>query len=121
MAEHTNFGIKGEDLAVNFLKSKNYIILERNWRINHKEIDIIAKKDNTIVLVEVKSRSTLAFGEPEEAVGIKKQKLLIDAAEAYLIQNNIDLDVQFDIISIVKIKNNYEIKHIESAFYSEIE
>ena len=121
MAKHTNFGAIGEDLAISFLENKGYVILEKNWRINHKEIDVIARDCNTIVIVEVKSRSTLVFGEPEEAVGAKKQKLLIEAAEAYLMQNNIDLEVRFDIISIVKAKNKYEIKHIESAFYPEIE
>ncbi len=107
-------GIYGEQIAVKFLKNKGYKVLETNWRFQHKEIDIIAQKNNEIVFVEVKSRKNTAFGEPEEAVTEQKQKHLIDAAEAYIIEKNIDLEARFDVIAIV---NSCEIRHIPYAFY----
>ena len=107
-------GKKGEQLAKDFLENQGYIIHELNWRFQHKEIDIIAEKNNEIVFVEVKSRKNSDFGEPEEAVTDKKQQLLIDAAEAYIQGKNIELEARFDVISIV---NNRVKAHIPYAFY----
>ena len=107
-------GREAEMLAVKFLKEKGYDILETNWRFRHKEIDIIAIRDNEIVFVEVKARKNTHFGQPEEAVNRKKQKHLIDAAEAYMIDKNLDLDIRFDVISII---NRSHIRHHPYAFY----
>jgi putative endonuclease len=107
-------GREGEELAEKFLREKGYNILETNWRFRHKEIDIIAVRDNEIVFVEVKARKNTDFGQPEEAVNHKKQKHLIDAAEAYMIEKNLDLDVRFDVISII---NKSHIRHYPYAFY----
>ena len=101
MAKHNDFGKLGEELAVNYLIGKGYEILERNWRNIHKEIDIIAKDGTDLVIVEVKTRQTDEYGNPDVAVTKKKQRMLIAAANAYITRNNLDIETRFDIISIV--------------------
>lgn len=109
-------GKLGEDLAANYLIDKGYQILERNWRSGHKEIDIIALYDDILVVVEVKTRNTDDYGEPDIAVGVSKQRMLIWAADAYVRHKNLNVDVRFDIISIVISDQEPEIEHIEDAF-----
>jgi putative endonuclease len=116
MASHNELGVKGETLAVNFLRSKNYNILATNWRWQKAEVDIIAQIENTLVFAEVKTRSSDTFIKPEEAVNEKKQQLLIDAAEAYCEANMIDLELRFDVIAIVHQGSKIITKHIEGAF-----
>jgi len=111
------FGKKGEEIALEFLEKKGYKIVEKNWYYHHKEIDIIALDNDELVIVEVKMRKTNYFGEPYEFVDKKKQMYLIEAANGYLIENNLDLPVRFDVISIVMQKNNItNIYHILDAF-----
>ena len=115
------FGNKGENIALNFLKELGYSILEKNWRHSNLEIDIIAKDKNTIVIVEVKIRNTDMYGDPEDFVNRNKQKLLIRAANAYIIRNNINADVRFDIIAIIETKDGgLSIKHLVDAFYPDV-
>lgn len=109
-------GKLGEELAINHLISKGYRILDRNWRSGHKEIDIIAMDGNTLVAVEVKTRKSNTFGDPDIAVGVMKQRMLIWAADAYVRYKNLNLDVRFDIISIVFTDTENKIEHIEDAF-----
>ena len=116
MAKHNDFGKLGEELAVNYLIGKGYEILERNWRNIHKEIDIIAKDGKDLVIVEVKTRQTDEYGEPDIAVTKKKQRMLIAAANAYITRNNLDIETRFDIISIVFKDDAPVIEHIEDAF-----
>ena len=116
MIDPHELGKLGEDLAVNLLISKGYQILERNWRSGHKEIDIIALDDDILVIVEVKTRKSDDYGVPEIAVGITKQRMLIWAADAYVRYKNLNVDVRFDIISIVISDGEPEIEHIEDAF-----
>jgi putative endonuclease len=116
MATHNELGAKGESMAVQFLMSKNYQILEINWRWQKSEVDIIAQFNNTLVFVEVKTRSSDTFIKPEEAVHDKKQQLLIEAAEAYCEANNIEMELRFDVIAIIHQGNKTTIKHIEGAF-----
>ena len=116
MAEHIDFGKQGEEIAVNYLIEKGYEILERNWRNRHKEIDIIAKDGKELVIVEVKTRKSNNYGEPDLAVNKQKQRLLISAANAYIFRNNMDLNTRFDIISIVFNNEKPVIDHIEDAF-----
>ena len=117
MQSTVEIGRNGEDLAVAYLEHKGYRILERNWRSGHKEIDIIAMDGDTLVVVEVKCRKSLNFGDPDIAVGVMKQRMLIYAAEAYLNYNNLDVEVRFDIISMVVTPQGEHIEHIEDAFY----
>ncbi len=116
MKEDIDFGKYGEDLAVNYLIRKGYQVLERNWRSGHKEIDIIALKDNVLVAVEVKTRKTNSYGDPDLAVGVLKQKMLIWAADAYVRYKNLDVDIRFDVISIIINDKGEIIDHLEDAF-----
>ena len=117
MSTHNELGVKGEILACEYLQEKGYTILEINWRFARAEIDIIAKQNQIIVFVEVKTRSTDFFGFPETAVDAAKQKNMAMAAEEFLEQQNIETDVRFDVISIVMKNNIPDIHHIEDAFF----
>lgn len=116
MAQHNDFGTQGEDIAINYLRTKGYAILDRNWRSGHKEIDIVAQKDDVIVFAEVKARANIFYGNPEDAVTRKKMHLLVLSADAYLRCNAIDLEVRFDVITITGTINQPTIKHYERAF-----
>lgn len=116
MAKHNDFGKLGEEIAANFLMEKGYEILERNWRNRHKEIDIIAMDGEELVIVEVKTRKSDDYGEPDLAVTKQKQTRLIYAANAYIFSRKIDLNTRFDIISIVFKEGKPVIDHIEDAF-----
>ena len=116
MAKHNDLGKKGEEIAAQYLVEKGYQILERNWRNIHKEIDIIAKDKEELVIVEVKTRQSDEHGEPDLAVTRPKQIRLIYAANAYIFRHNIDINTRFDIISIVFKDGNPVIEHIVDAF-----
>lgn len=103
-------------MAVELLINKGYKILDRNWRSGHKEIDIVARDGDTLIAVEVKTRKSNIFGEPDIAVGEMKQRMLIWAADAYVRYHQLDVDVRFDIISIVFTDKEPHIEHIEDAF-----
>ena len=119
MSEHYDFGKRAEDAACEFLESKKYQILERNFRFLKAEVDIIAKQDQKLVIIEVKARSDNHIINPEDAVNKKKMRLLVAAADEYSQSLKEDLDVRFDIISVLKTKQNIlEIKHIKDAFQS---
>ncbi|MBV7268718.1 YraN family protein [Winogradskyella luteola] len=117
MAQHNELGKKGEALAVDFLIKNNYDILERNYRFEKAEVDIIAKKNDILAIVEVKTRSTIDFGNPQDFVKPKQIKNLVKAVDAYIVENDLNIEVRFDIVAIVKVKNGYDIEHLENAFY----
>ena len=117
MAEHNEFGKAGEEIAVNFLRKKGYKILETNWKAGKNEIDIIALDKETLVIVEVKSRHSNFAGEPETAVTHDKQRALIRAANYYIAKMRLENEVRFDIVSILVVKDQQTINHIEDAFY----
>lgn len=117
MAEHNDLGEKGEELATQFLRDNGYEILARNWRYRNAEIDIIARKGVDLAIVEVKTRATNYFGEPEEFVSRKQQQNLIMASNEYVVSNDLDVDVRFDIISIIINQKQQKVFHIEGAFY----
>ncbi len=116
MALHNELGKKGEQLAVQHLQKKGYAILATNWRYLKAEIDIIAQKEHTLAIVEVKTRSSDTISAPEDAINQKKIKLLVNAADAYVIENELDVDVRFDIVAILKKGNAFSIEHTEEAF-----
>jgi len=116
MATHNDIGKQGEQLAKEFLENSNYVILETNYRYKKAEIDIIATKENILAIVEVKTRTSTHFGEPESFVNNKKIKLILEATNAYIIEKDLDLEVSLDIISVVIGKEN-EINHIPNAYY----
>lgn len=117
MAEHNELGKFGEEQAVAYLQQHGYDILETNWTFQKAEIDIIAQKENTLVIVEVKTRSSLEFGLPQDFVKPKKIQLLVKAVNEYVISNDLDVEVRFDIIAVHKDAKNFSIEHIEEAFY----
>ncbi|MEC4048255.1 YraN family protein [Flavobacterium sp. SUN046] len=117
MAEHNKLGKKGEEIAVAHLQERGYVILETNWRAQSAEIDIIAKKGNTLVVVEVKTRSSIEYGLPQDFVKPAQIQRLVKAIDQYITIKNLDLEVRFDIIAINKIFSDYNVEHIEDAFY----
>ena len=117
MAEHNDLGKQGEELAAAYLEKKGYRILEKNWRQWRHEIDIIALSGKYLVVVEVKTRQSNFFGEPETAVTREKQKSLIRAANAYIRYRNLQDEVRFDIVSVIISNTGEKIHHIEDAFY----
>ncbi|HXS37971.1 MAG TPA: YraN family protein [Flavipsychrobacter sp.] len=118
MSKHNETGIKGEEIAGNFLLKNGYAILQRNWCFGKKEVDIIAKKGDILIFIEVKTRSNFDFGFPEEAVTAKKQSFLKIAAEAYIEANPEHNTIRFDIISVLLDRGNIkEILHFEDAFF----
>ena len=118
MAYHNELGKQGEKMAAAYLAKNGYDILEQNFYFDKAEIDIIAKKNKeTIVVVEVKTRTSKFFGDPQDFVSPSKIKLLVKAANEYTISNDLDVEVQFDIITVIKNKTEEKIEHFENAFY----
>ena len=117
MESKKQFGQRGEDLAVEFLMEEGYEILDRNWHFGHTEVDIIARDGSTLVITEVKTRSGNTYGEPSVAVDFRKQRILIFAAERYLFGHQLDLEVRFDIISIIIERGRTVLEHIKEAFH----
>lgn len=117
MAYHNELGKIGEQLAVDHLLRNGYDILDRNYTYLKAEIDIIAQKGDFIVIVEVKTRNSAFFGDPQDFVSKGKIKLLVKAANEYLISNDIEKEVRFDIIAVLKNKQIEQIEHFENAFY----
>ena len=120
MARHNELGKKGEQAAATFMKSKGYKVLKRNWRKHRHEIDIVAEDEEYIVFVEVKTRTSRQWGNPEDFIGNAKIKRIVEAADLYLQINDIEKPARFDIISAVWDGNNFEIEHIDDAFMSPV-
>ncbi len=117
MAEHNDLGKLGEELAVDYLIENGYEILETNWTFQKAEVDIIAKKNTILAVVEVKTRSSIDFGLPQDFVKPKKINLLVRAINEYVIINDLDIEVRFDIVAIHVCERNVKIEHLEEAFY----
>lgn len=117
MAEHNELGKLGEELAIEYLQKEGYEILETNWVFQKAEVDIIAKKDDILAIVEVKTRSSIDFGLPQEFVKPKKIQLLVKAVNEYVIMKDLDTEVRFDIVSIHKTGKNFTIDHLIDAFF----
>ena len=118
MARHNEIGRHGEILARTFLVQKGYRILAANWRHGRAEVDLIARENDTLVFVEVKTRSTDAFGRPDEFVSIKKERLIAKVACAYMELTHFQGEIRFDIISILlEEQGESSIEHIEDAFF----
>jgi len=116
MATHNELGNKGEQLAVEFLQKKGYKILERNWRFKKAEVDIITQKNGVLAIIEVKTRSNNYFGNPQDFVNSKKIQLLVEAINEYVTSKDLDVEVRFDIIAILKKNTEFNIEHLKDAF-----
>lgn len=117
MASHNELGKLGEELAVKLLQKNGYAILETNWVFQKAEIDILAQKDNILAVIEVKTRSSIGFGLPQDFVKPRKIQLLVKAVNEYVTVNDLDVAIRFDIIAIHKKESEYSIEHLKDAFY----
>nr|WP_288932597.1 YraN family protein [uncultured Allomuricauda sp.] len=117
MADHNRFGKLGEQKAVNFLEASGYKIKARNYRYLNAEVDIIAEREGFLVIVEVKSRNKGFLEDISDAITPKKIKLLTMAADHFVEEKDLDLEVRFDVITIVKNGKNFDVEHFENAFY----
>ncbi|MFZ4544116.1 MAG: YraN family protein [Saprospiraceae bacterium] len=118
MTKHIVLGKTGEELAAQFLILKGYEIVDRNWRYKRAELDIVAKKDEKLIFIEVKTRSSDYFGSPEQFVHFRKRQLLSRAAGAYILSHNHDWLIRYDIIAILYNEDGtYSLTHFEDAFF----
>jgi putative endonuclease len=119
MDPKSELGKVGEAKALEFLVAENFEILETNWLFGHKELDIVARKGGLIHVVEVKTRASAYFEEPKEAVNRRKQKNMVEAADAFMVKHKLFEEVQFDIISIIieRSTGKVELEYIPQAFY----
>ena len=116
MAEHNELGKWGEDLACEKLVSEGYAIIERNWRMGHYEVDIIAMKDNRIIFAEVKTRAD-GYCDPMEAIDRKKIAHMVASADVYMRSHDFPHEAQFDVFGIVGSPEDYKMEHIADAFF----
>ena len=116
MAEHNELGKWGEDLACEKLVSEGYAIMERNWRMGHYEVDIIAMKDNRIIFAEVKTRAD-GYCDPMEAIDRKKIAHMVASADVYMRSHDFPHEAQFDVFGIVGSPEDYKMEHIAVAFF----
>jgi len=117
MSDKIKTGNEGEQFAADFLIQKGFEILARNYRYKRSEIDLIVKKGNWLIFVEVKTRSSSAFGHPEEFVDRRKVKMILEGAENYMYELNWQGNVRYDIVAITMKGTVPEIVLIEDAFY----
>ena len=116
MAEHNDLGKKGEEEAARLLQSKGHRIIEQNWKLFGYEIDIVSEHEEFIVFTEVKTRSGIRWGNPEEAIGRGRMKRLIAAADIYLKGGKIDKPARFDVVALVWDGVKFDSEHFEDAF-----
>ncbi len=118
MASHNELGKIGEEIAAQYLMKNGYTILERNFYYDRAEVDIIAQKEEgTIVIVEVKTRESDYFGDPQSFVTPKKIQLIVKVANEYVVSNDLDVEVRFDVIGVLKNKKSESLEHFIDAFY----
>lgn len=118
----TEIGRAGEAVARKYLEQRGYRVLHINWRYGHYELDIVARRPDLLVVVEVKTRDRHRILEPEDAVDAAKIRRTVAAADAYVQTFDIDLPVQFDILSLIKRSDGtYHVEHIEDAFYAPVQ
>lgn len=116
MTEKQQTGKLGENLAVDYLVSDGYTILETNWRFGQLEIDIVAQKDEFIIFCEVKTRKDSRFGSPEQFVNTAKQRNIIRAAHHYVSNKMVSLEARFDIIAVTCSGASPQVDHIVGAY-----
>ena len=117
MGKHNEFGRLGEQIAADFLVENGYELCARNYRYLNAEVDIIAKKDGVLSIVEVKSRNSGFVEDISDAINKKKIKLLIQAADHFVLENDLDIEVRFDVITVIKKQGKLTVEHLENAFY----
>ncbi len=106
----------GEDAAVKYLESQGYVILDRNWRYGHLELDIVALDGEFLAFIEVKTREVNALVPPNYAITISKQRNLINAANGYVVRNRRSEEVRFDIVSVIH--HHGDVQKVELTKYA---
>ncbi|MEN8115857.1 MAG: YraN family protein [Bacteroidota bacterium] len=117
MVSTRDIGEIAEGLAQQHLVKLGYAILDTNWYHGHLELDIVARDNDELVVVEVKSRSGIRYEHPSEAVTNTKIKRIVEAADAYILEKDIDIETRFDVITVIFINQKYELEHFKDAFY----
>lgn len=116
MAKHNQLGELGEKRAQAYLREKGYNLKQVNWRVGNYELDIVAEKDNLLVIVEVRTRSTDTFEHPQETITRQKIKNIVNATHEYILRFDWQGETRFDIVSVVPEKGGFRIEHLEDAF-----
>lgn len=117
MADHNELGKTGEAVAAKYLERKGFSIIERNWRFKQKELDLIARYKEYLVVIEVKTRTTDGWEHPKEAITPGKIRFIVEACEAYIMAHDIDEEVRFDVVTLIPNGTNWRVEHIEEAFH----
>jgi len=117
MGKHNDFGKEGEEIAATFLLKNGYTIRHKNYRYLKAEVDIIAEKNGTLAIIEVRARRSNYLENIADTVTAKKIKLLVAAADYYVVSNDLEVDIRFDIITVLKNSTIFELEHLENAFY----
>jgi len=117
MASTREIGEMAEKLAQQHLRKLGYEILDSNWHFGHLELDIIAKDGDELVIVEVKSRNGIRYEHPSEAVTNAKIRRIVEAADEYIQQKDIDFETRFDVITVIFFQQKHELEHFKDAFY----
>lgn len=117
MNKHLELGKLGEKMAADHLRKKGYNILTQNYFFGKAEVDIVAKIDNQLVFVEVKTRESSYLSDPEYTVSMKKQRQVIKAADAYVKEFDLDLESRFDVITVIVNSKYTKVDHLEDAFF----
>jgi putative endonuclease len=117
MAVQQEVGDKGEEIALQYLMTKGYKILDAKWHYGHLELDIVAMEGQELVIVEVKSRSGLPYEFPADALSEKKIKMIVEAADAYIQLHDLACETRFDLVTVIFHGENYELEHFKEAFY----
>ncbi len=117
MVTTRELGDIAEGLAQDYLRRLGYEIRDTKWYHGHLELDIVAQEGDELVIVEVKARSGLRYEHPSEAVTNTKIKRIVEAADAYIIEHDIELDTRFDVITVIFFQQGHELEHFKDAFY----
>ena len=121
MAKHNDLGDFGEERAAGYLQSQGYILRHQNWKSGKKELDIVAEKENVLVVVEVKTRSADYLLHPGETITNAKIRRTVHAAEAYIFKYDLMMETRFDIVSVISGEDgHFTIEHIEDAFLAPV-
>ena len=117
LPHHHKLGKEGEEFALDYVKKMGYKVLHKNWRFGKKELDIVTTKNSMLIVFEIKTRFSNYWEEPIDAVQLRKQKNMVEAADAYVEEYDYDMEVQFDVIGLLYNGKGFELEHIPDAFY----
>ncbi len=115
MADSHDFGAKAEDFAAQYMLSKGFCILHRNWTYDHKELDIVCTDGRILIIAEVKARQCETFPLPEDLLTRAKERFILEASEEYLYRFGVTMPVRFDLLAVIGNDKKMDIQHIEDA------